>query len=360
MRKHDMLLSLSHAIGMPVQEALAHHLRHHGFAVVGHSSGSMLDITDPSVEVNAHIEVQITSDGEMIISQSEGEVVQLHPPIKSLSELREMLAEICVADRADLMVGNFNATQEARDLVANAQDDVEEINSPEAGGCMDLETMIEHRLEALEDSARGDASRMGPVALAQYEATRSEVERLQTSEPSSPTPDHSREIKCADDAREYCFALAKAGMAYHPEDGPEEVFPDRAELHQPMRARLNEMYALTDCDPCAVMVDAVHRVDGEPTPWLPTPTTEAERFVADAREELARVQALSAGTRETPWTLAEVIENQFASDLVASWAREAALLPNEIAITRFDALALHYRLRADVARHLVEGTEENA
>ena len=79
----------------------------------------------------------------------------------------------------DLMVGHFNATQAARDLIEEAQNDTDEINTPEAGGEMDLDEMISHRLEDLEHQTMGDASRVGDEAWAWYHATKAEVSRLQ-------------------------------------------------------------------------------------------------------------------------------------------------------------------------------------
>jgi hypothetical protein len=79
----------------------------------------------------------------------------------------------------DFMVASFNATQAARDLIEEAQNDTDEINTPEAGGEMHLDEMISHRLEDLEQETMGTASRIGDEAWTYYHATKSEVSRLQ-------------------------------------------------------------------------------------------------------------------------------------------------------------------------------------
>ena len=81
----------------------------------------------------------------------------------------------------DLMVGAFNATEAARDLIAAAQTDTDHINDPEAGGEKELDEMISHRLEDLHTETMGDASRIGDAAWRNYHAVKSEVERLQES-----------------------------------------------------------------------------------------------------------------------------------------------------------------------------------
>jgi hypothetical protein len=87
----------------------------------------------------------------------------------------------------DRMVG-FNATEVAKNILADARNDTAEINEAnklDGNDCVfDLNTMIDHRLEDAESQAHRIGDGPDPlwlegVAIAMYAAVEKEVHRLQ-------------------------------------------------------------------------------------------------------------------------------------------------------------------------------------
>ncbi len=76
----------------------------------------------------------------------------------------------------DLMVGAGNATQGARDLIAEAENALSDFKKDEPE--IDLDDAIEYGLAELEQDTMGVASRIGDEAWTWYHAVKSEVERL--------------------------------------------------------------------------------------------------------------------------------------------------------------------------------------
>ena len=81
--------------------------------------------------------------------------------------------------RTDFMVGQFNATQAARDLIQEAKKTSETTREFSDTENTDPDQEVEYALEDLEQDTMGVASRIGDEAWTYYHATKSEVERLQ-------------------------------------------------------------------------------------------------------------------------------------------------------------------------------------
>lgn len=126
----------------------------------------------------------LTLEGLAAILKADHErLVIFNPATKCLDDIRFVTinggqVQLTMKDDGDLRVGAGNATEAARELIDDAQSDTDEINTPEAGGEMDLEEMVSHRLEDLHSETLGDASRIGESAWTWYHAVKSEVERL--------------------------------------------------------------------------------------------------------------------------------------------------------------------------------------
>jgi len=67
--------------------------------------------------------------------------------------------------RQPLMIGTFNATEAARELISNAQEDTAMINEEDDDCEMDLNTMIDARLEILDSEEGQEIDRALYLAL---------------------------------------------------------------------------------------------------------------------------------------------------------------------------------------------------
>lgn len=132
----------------------------------------------------------------------------------------------------DYMVAQFNATQAARDLIAGAQADAYKINTAGDDQHVDLDVMVEHRLEDLEQETMGDASRIGDEAWAFYHATKSEVERLQQFPEDTTAPEEASADETTSTQDGILDAIRVLSLRWMSVNDPNGVYEDAAMVEE--------------------------------------------------------------------------------------------------------------------------------
>lgn len=85
----------------------------------------------------------------------------------------------------DLMIGMYNATQAAQNLIRESWILAGEPDSREPAYLQEVQFHISAMLSMAEEDARGEHSRGEPLAFVEYEALKAEVERIMIEEVQS-------------------------------------------------------------------------------------------------------------------------------------------------------------------------------